>query len=273
MTGRAIEIEGHSVWVVEEGTGEPIIYLHGFADVPGLLTNTPPLQKELANRYKVIAPAHPACSKSDEREDLDTMEDLVFHYLEIFDALSLKEFHLIGACIGGWVAAEIAIRYPEKIKSLSLIGATGLFVKGHSIADIFWVAQPEDGIYYNDLRHLLFVSSGSEIGKERFPDGRGEIDQELLRYGMFRFSSRFGFSPPYLHNRKLRDRLRRYQGPATIVWGAEDHLVPIEHAKEYSEGLGDAALDLIDDCGHSVQVEAPAETASLLTKFIEMQGS
>ena len=69
MTGRAIEIEGHSVWVVEEGKGEPIVYLHGFADVPGLLTNTPPLQTELANHYRVITPAHPACSKSDERED------------------------------------------------------------------------------------------------------------------------------------------------------------------------------------------------------------
>ena len=273
MSGRTIDVDGNNVWVVEEGDGEPLVYMHGFADVPGLCSEIPPLQTELAKNFQVIAPAHPACSKSDERDDLDTMEDLVFHYLDVFNALSLEKFHLVGACLGGWVAAEIAIRYPEKINTLSLLGATGLFVKGHSIADLFWVAQPENGLYYNDLRNLLFVGPNSKIGKERFPDGRGKLEQELLRYGMFRFASRFGFSPPYMHNRKLQGHLRRYEGPAQIIWGKEDHLVPREHATAYSEGLGQAPVDLIEDCGHSVQVEAPGTTASLLTNFIAGQVS
>lgn len=268
MSGCTIDIDGNNVWVIEEGDGDPIVYLHGFADVPGLAGDTPPLQQELAKKYHVIAPAHPACSKSQEREELDTMEDLVFHYLDVFEALKLQDFHLVGSCLGGWVAAEIAVRYPEKIRSLSLLGATGLFVKGHPIADIFWVAQPEDGIYYNDLRTLLFSAPESKIGNELFPDSRGNLDEELLRYGMFRFASRFGFSPPYLHNRKLSDRLRRYKGPALIIWGESDHLVPQEHASAYSKEFGNVPIEIIAGTGHSVQVEAPDECATRLIRFI-----
>ena len=269
MSGYAIDVAGNSVWVVDEGKGDPVIYLHGFADVPGLAGDIPPLQKELAKKHRIIAPAHPACSKSQEREDLDTMEDLVFHYLDVFEALNLKDFHLVGSCRGGWVAAEIAVRYPEKIRSLSLLGATGLFVKGHPIADIFWVAQPEDGMFYNDLRNILFAAPDSSIGKELFPDGRGALEEELLRYGMFRFASRFGFSPPYLHNRKLHSRLERYKGPALIVWGEDDHLVPQEHASAYATELGNAKIEIIPGTGHSVQVEAPEECAARLIKFID----
>ncbi|MBK19079.1 MAG: hypothetical protein CMM52_09635 [Rhodospirillaceae bacterium] len=268
MSGRAIEVDGNQVWIIEEGNGGPVIYLHGFADVPGLAGDVPPLQMELAKDFQIIAPAHPACSKSDEREDLDNMEDLVFHYLDVFEALDLDTFHLVGSCLGGWVAAEIASRYPERIRSLSLIGATGLFVKGHPVADIFWVAQPEDGLYYNDLRNILFSSKDSEIGNELFPDGRGELDRELLRYGMFRFASRFGFSPPYLHNRKLRSRLRRYKGPALVIWGENDHLVPREHATAYSDELNNAPIEIISESGHSVQVEAVADAAALILKFL-----
>jgi len=275
MSTKTIKILDHNVNVFDEGEGEgdPIIYLHGIADIPGLRDDLPSLKSELAKHHRVISPAHPACSGSDERDDLDTMEDLVLHYLDLLEALEIEKFHLVGSCMGGWVSAELAVRYPEKIKSLNLIGASGLFIKGHSIADLFWVAQPEDGLYYNDLRHLLFSSSESKIAKELFPDGRGDLDKELLRYGMFRFASRFGFSPPYMHNRKLKSRLRRYKGPALIVWGENDHLVPREHAIAYSKGLGNAPIEIIPECGHSVQVEAPAEIAGLLNNILEKNPS
>ena len=268
MTVQNVHLFGNNVEFTDKGEGNTVVYLHGIADIPGLHEGKPSLCSELSKNFRVISPAHPACCGSDEREDLDNMEDLVFHYLDLFETLGLNQVHLVGACMGGWVSAEIAVRYPEKIKSLSLIGATGLFVKGHSIADLFWVAQPEDGIYYNDLRNLLFFSSDLEIGKDLFPDDRGDLDKELLRYGMFRFASRFGFSPPYMHNRKLRDRLRRYKGRALIIWGSDDRLVPREHAVAYAEGLSNSSIEIIENCGHSIQVEAVAKTATLIKNFI-----
>jgi len=269
MESRSIDVKGNKVQLTEAGTGDPVLYLHGFADLHSAATDMFPFHEKLAEDFRLIAPAHPACAGSDEREDIDSIDDFVFHYIEFLDVLGLDQFHMVGNCVGGWVAAEIAVRYPERLRSLTLIGAPGLFVRGHSIADLFWVAQPEDGIYYNDLRAFLFSGADSETGKSLYPDGRGEIDQELLRYKMFRFASRIGFSPPYFHDRKLIGRLSRYRGPALIIQGENDRFVPRAHAEAYAAGFASARLEIVPDRGHSVVAEAPDETAALVGGFLK----
>ena len=81
--------------------------------------------KNSHNMPRVIAPAHPGCAQTDENRDIDTIEDVVFHYLEVLDALNLTQFDLVGSCVGGWIAAELAVRHSGKIRKLVLIGASG----------------------------------------------------------------------------------------------------------------------------------------------------
>ena len=125
-----------------------------------------------------------------------------------------------------------------------------------------------DGWVLAGLRSLLFGDPDLEIALELFPDGRGDIEQELLRYRMFRFASRIGFNPPYLHHRRLRERLYRYDGPVQIVSGALDRLVPRSHAEIYGAELPHAELKVLDDVGHSPHLERPGETASALKQFL-----
>ena len=120
-----------------------------------------PFHEKLAQHASVIAPAHPGCAQTDENKDIDIIEDVVFHYLEVLDALKLTQFDLVGSCVGGWIAAEIAARHPEKIRKLVLIGAAGLFVEGALIGDVFMNAQPEYGSSYASLREMLFSGAGS----------------------------------------------------------------------------------------------------------------
>ena len=111
--------------------------------------------------------------------------------------LRLDKFDLVGHCLGGWIAAELAVRHPEKIRKLVLIGASGLFVQGALIGDIFMNAQPEYGSSYATLREMLFSSADQPNALEMFPDGKGELEDEVRRYQMLRLSSRVGFKPPY----------------------------------------------------------------------------
>ena len=98
------------------------------------------------------------------------------------------------------------------MRSLSLIGATGLFVPRRPIADIFMLVQARNGVDYADFRRTLFRRADAPEALAMFPDGRMPGPRELLRYRMFRFASRVGFAPPYLHDRKLLDRLHRFAG-------------------------------------------------------------
>lgn len=269
MSGRTLEINGRKVWMLETGNGAPLLYLHGFADVHSVTEGWLPFHEKLAEHARVIAPAHPGCAQTEENKDIDLIEDVVFHYLEVLDALQLTHFDLVGSCVGGWIAAEIAARHPEKIRKLVLIGATGLFVEGALIGDVFMMAQPEYGSSYASLREMLFSGADQPDALKMFPDGKGELEDEVRRYQMLRFSSRIGFKPPYFYNRPLRNRLHRITSSALVIWGEKDNFVPRAHGNTYAQLIpGAEELKVISGAGHSVHVESPDATAKLVLDFI-----
>jgi pimeloyl-ACP methyl ester carboxylesterase len=268
LSGNIVEAYGRKVWVLENGSGAPLLYLHGFADVHSVKEGWMPFHERLAKQARLIAPAHPGCAQSDENKDIDAIEDVVFHYLEVLDTLKLGQFDLAGSCVGGWIAAELAVRHPEKIRKLALIGAMGLRVEGALIGDVFMMAQPERGSSYAGLRELLFASADAPKGLELFPDGMGNLDDELRRYQMLRLGSRIGFKPPYFYNYSLRNRLHRITSPALVIWGEKDHMVPRSHGETYAKLIPNAKLEVIPGAGHSVHVEKPEETAKLVLDFL-----
>ena len=269
MSASVIEAAGRQVGVLTEGEGAPLVYLHGFADLHGVKAEPFPFHQALAEGRQLIAPAHPGCGETAEYDDLSSIEDAVFHYLDVLDALELDRFDLAGHCMGGWIAAEIAVRHPERVNSLTLIGASGLFVPGASIGDVFMMAQPARGVDYGGLREMLFKSADTPLARELFPDGRGDVDDEVRRYQMLRFGSFIGFKPPYFYNRSLINRLHRVKCPALVIWGEDDHMVPRDHGEAYANGLaGSNGLEIIAGAGHAAHLEAPDRVAGLVTKFL-----
>ena len=268
MSENIVEVNRRKVHVLENGSGSPLLYLHGFADVHSVKEGWLPFHEKLAERACVVAPAHPGCAQTDENKDIESVEDVVFHYLEVLDALKLDRFDLVGGCVGGWIAAELAVRHPEKIRKLVLIGASGLFVEGALIADVFMMAQPEYGSSYASLRALLFAGADQPNALDMFPDGKGEIEDEVRRYQMLRLGSRIGFKPPYFYNYSLRNRLHRITSPALVIWGEKDSMVPRAHGEAYAAGIPSAKFTIVRGAGHSAQVEKPEETAELVLDFL-----
>src|SRR5258705_7128503 len=160
MTTRTVDVRGRKVAIAETGAGAPLVYLHGFADVHSVAGDLLPFHLRLARHASVIAPAHPGCNGSDELQPC-SIDDVVFHYLELFDAIGLPRFDLVGHCAGGWIAAELAVRHPERVARLTLIGACGLFVPGEPIGDVFMHAQPDRGTDLSSLRAMLFADASS----------------------------------------------------------------------------------------------------------------
>jgi pimeloyl-ACP methyl ester carboxylesterase len=161
------------------------------------------------------------------------------------------------------------VRHPERIRKLVLIGAAGLYVEGAPIGDVFMMAQPERGVSYAGLREMLFSRADHPEALDFFPDGRGDIEDELRRYQMLRFSSRIGFKPPYFYNRSLRDRLHRISAPTLLLWGQEDRMVPPAHGEAYAQGIPNAQkLEVVKTAGHSVHVEMPDIAGRIVSNFV-----
>jgi pimeloyl-ACP methyl ester carboxylesterase len=270
MTMRTLTTDyGRKIVLDELGDGPPLLYLHDFIDIHGATTEWQPFHRKLAERFRIIAPAHAGCNGSDEDIEASGPDDAVFHVLELLDALGLESVPVLGVGIGGWIAAELAVRDRRLVERLVLVGATGLYVPNEPTADIFFEVQPRNGTDMSLLREILFAPADAPVAHEWVPDGRLPIPRELLRYEMFRFAGRIGFKPPYLYDRQLSRRLARYDRPALVLAGERDGLVSAAHARTYADRLPDARLKIVPGAGHCVYLERGEEVANEVAAFLE----
>jgi len=119
-----IEVDGLRTAYRRKGVGERLVYLHG----GGLTRLWLPFLEELAADHDVIAPEHPGFGDTGSPETLEDMHDYVLHYDALLDAFGLNDVHLVGHSLGGWIAAELAVFYPRRFRSLMLITPAGLRV-------------------------------------------------------------------------------------------------------------------------------------------------
>jgi pimeloyl-ACP methyl ester carboxylesterase len=126
------------VRIRRKGQGTPMIYLHG-ADGAAMIQ---PFMETLAQSYDLIVPEHPGFGQSDETPWLENMHDLAYFYLDLLDHLQLPAVHLVGSSLGGWLAMEIAIRAPHRVKSMLLSAPAGVRVANDPPGDIFlWTPE------------------------------------------------------------------------------------------------------------------------------------
>lgn len=268
MTTRMVDVRGKKVEVLESGSGEPVLYLHDMWDLHTAQGGMFPFHEQLAAKFKLLAPAHPGCGESDSIKSIADIDDLAFHYLDVLDALGLKSAAIVGVGLGGWVATEIAVRNPERVSRMALVGAAGLQMPGAQIADIFMYSQHRDGGVMRDLRHLLFGDADSALANSIVPDGRVNIPDEVRRYKSLTLAGRVGWEPPYLHDRKLLDRLHRIAAPALLIWGEQDRFVPLANGRAYEANLPKATLKVLPGVGHSAILEAPEQCMALIAPFL-----
>src|ERR1700722_9518262 len=136
-----LELAGGRVRLLRGGTGEPVLFLHAAGGAGAWL----PFHSRLAEAgVEGIAPDHPGFGQSDDFPEVEAIDDLVYHYLEVLDGLGLglrgARPHVVGASFGGWIAAELAVHSPQLIGSLTLLSAAGLRLPRHPGARGFPVA-------------------------------------------------------------------------------------------------------------------------------------
>ena len=106
------DIGGYATRIVEAGAGSPLLWLH---DTLG--NRWTPGHEALSRVCRVIAPSLPGFDDSTTLGGIDEPEDVVFWLLDLLEALALDRPVVLGAGLGGWMAAELAVRYPERLGS------------------------------------------------------------------------------------------------------------------------------------------------------------
>lgn len=215
-------------------------------------------EDRLAGQYELIVPNHPGFGASDNPGWFRGMGDVAYFYLDFLESLDLHHVHIVGASIGGWIAAEIAARDSSRIASLSLLAPLGVRQPGASFSDVFLMTAEQNVRRRFHDQNLAGTLLQAEQSKE--------TTTELLkdRYA----TARIGWSPRF-HNPELQRWLHRVKPPVLLVWGENDVIAPPVMARAWQAGLPQSRLVTIPQCGHLPHMEAAEQTAQNITAFVE----
>lgn len=248
-----LDVRGVRTHVLRGGRGRPLLVLH-----PEFAARTwAPYHDALAARFHVVAPDHPGFGDSERPDWLDGVDDLVFHYVDLLDALALDKVSIVGTSLGGWIAAAFAVAHPERVERMVLAAPAGVRVEGVARYDYF--ANPIE----ETLRRLFHDPARAA---QLLPT---EYGAEVVVRGYHEFTTLARLSwNPYLFDPKLQQRLPRVRTPTLIVWGAEDVILPPAHGDAFAALMPDATLTHIPACGHLPPLERAEAFAALATEFL-----
>jgi pimeloyl-ACP methyl ester carboxylesterase len=281
MEPRTITVEGLRTRVlVEEGRGaerDPIVLIHG---VGGWAENWRPVMAALASTgRRVVALDLPGFGESERPRSVRYFgPDEAFYprfVIAAMDVLGIERAHIAGNSMGGAVAYMTAVTAPLRTRSLVLVAPGGLgrdvafFLRACSLPGFGLVARlPRPRSAAREVLRTCFYDAGRITP---------ELYAEAERYGNSSFpefvralSAGVGIRGV---RRSLRDawvaRSSLYGGPALVVWGREDFVLPLRHLTDVHATLPQAQVALIERCGHMPQAERPEEFLAATLPFLE----
>jgi pimeloyl-ACP methyl ester carboxylesterase len=213
----------------------PLVFLHGAGGHVGWMG----FLDALAEDYAVFAPEHPGFGRSDDPPWLDEVGDLAYFYLDFIETLGLDRVHLIGTSLGGWIAAELAVRNQTRLASLTLVCAVGITAIGKPIDDIFRMPVEEN------LRRFY---ADPERAARRLSD-MAKVDMNIVAKNR-NTVTRLAYKPRF-YNPNLAKWLHRISVPTLLVWGDKDGLVPPEFGEAYRSAIPGSRFVVLEGAGHA----------------------
>ena len=246
-----LELRGTRIRVLRGGSGPPLIFLHGASGHVGWL----PFLDTLSQRFDAIVPEHPGFGASDDPSWLDRPADLAYFYLDLIEHLHLDRVHLIGTSLGGWIAAELAIRNTSRLASLTLVCAVGVTPKGAAMEDVFRMSPEEHArrFYFDPDRVRRRLDAVAKADPRMLVRNRSTVVR--LCY-------------PDFINPELSKWLHRIDIPTLLIWGANDGLVPLSVGEAYRALMPRARLTVLPQAGHAPYEEEPEAFLQAFDDFL-----
>ena len=238
---------------VEVGEGQPLMLLHGLF---GALSNFSDLIEHFKHTHKVIVPILPLY-------DLDllhtTVKGLAKHVQQFIDHKGYDQIHLLGNSLGGHVGLVHILSHPEKIKTLTLTGSSGLFE--NAMGDSY----PKRGDYEYIRAKTAETFYNPAVATKELVDEVFEITNSRIKVIKI-----IALAKSAIRN-NLGEELGQIKVPTLLIWGKNDKVTPPFVAEDFHKLIPNSELAFIDECGHAPMMEVPAAFNEILEKFLKAQ--
>jgi 2-hydroxy-6-oxonona-2,4-dienedioate hydrolase len=244
-----IQLDGKFKFI-EAGEGEPLLLLHGLF---GALSNFEPLIDHFKQSHKVIVPILPLLDMDLLHTSVGGLQKFVQKFIE---HRNYNNINLLGNSLGGHVALVHVLKNPERIKTITLTGSSGLFENG--MGDTY--PKRGDKEYVRRKTELTFYDP--KMVTEELIDEVMEITTNRLKAIKI-----IALAKSAIRN-NLGEELNQIKQPTCLIWGNNDNITPPFVGEEFNKLIPNSELHLIDKCGHAPMMEVPEEFNAILTAFL-----
>ena len=253
------------------GNGPPLILIHGLGG--SLRWWRPNIGAMAAIRtvYAVDLPGHGLSDKPPISYGLPLARSFLLNFMA---TTGLASADLMGHSAGGLIALDFALSYPDRVGKLVLVDSAGL---GRSVAAFLklmtlpvvgeLLARPRRIFLRGLLRRLFYDRSLAtpelleELRQERSAPGFRQALLSALRSGVDIGGMKTRFS--------MAAKAPQLKAPTLILWGEEDRILPVSHARAAAQLLRGSRLHIFPRCGHAPNLERPEEFNQIVTDFLK----
>lgn len=254
-----VDIASGRLHYVRQGSGEPLLLIQGLSGHHKMWGE--PLLEDLSQDFDVVAFNHRGIGESYYVSEPFTVADLAEDAAALIEALGWESAHLFGISMGGAVAQEVALRYPDRVRTLTL----GCTWPDTQAGNVFGpgVARIVEGIATRDAELAVRAGFSANLSKDFAVE---------KNYPLFRDTSLSVKVPAAVVAQQVQatvshsatDRLATIDKPTLVIHGTDDQLVLSHNGETLAQLIPNAQLELWEGAGHLFFWEQPERTAKLL---------
>ncbi|GLT23564.1 2,6-dioxo-6-phenylhexa-3-enoate hydrolase [Zoogloea oryzae] len=264
--GKRVRTGGFETNVHDVGSGAPVLLIHGSGPGVSAWANWRLVIPALAKDRRVIAPDMVGFGYTDRPAGIQySMDTWVQQALDLLDTLGLEQVDLVGNSFGGALAMALAIRAPQRVRRLVLMGSVGVPFAITEGLDAVWGYEPS----FEAMRGIMDYFAWS---RELVSDELAELRyQASIRPG-FQESFAAMFPAPrqrWVNAMTSREAdIRALPHETLIIHGREDKVIPLSNSLTLAEWIANAQLHVFGHCGHWTQIEHNARFNRLVGDFL-----
>ena len=260
---------GPRLWYERQGTGEPLLLITGFTISSAVFEPILPLY---ARRFDCITYDNRGSGRSGAPLHPTSMPELAADAARLLDDLDVDSAHVYGISMGGMIAQELALRFPERVRGLVLGGTTpgGPRAARPGLREAAALGAASAGALRDPGRPWL----GAWLFSPEFRREQPERVRELLRHFDRHRAPAHGAMAHWWATvyHDTVSRLPRIQAPTLVLHGERDAMAPTANARLLAGRIPDAELVMIPAAGHAYLLERPEESFDVFADWLDRRG-
>lgn len=259
---------GASLNYIRRGSGEPMLLIQGMSG--NHLSWGEPFLTDLERDFDLVAYDHRGVGRSSRVTDPFSIVELADDAAGLLDALGWESAHVVGISMGGMVAQELALRHPERIRTLTL-GCTYCGGEGSALASSQVSTKLAEAMMSGDPDRAISTVYEVNVSPGYFAD-------QSAYTTFYEMATAFPTPVPVIMLQMQAiaahdtlDRLADISAPTLVIHGTEDEMLPYSNAILIASRIPNARLETLEDVGHMFWWEQPERSANAIRELVAAQ--